>query len=257
MKPFFPYQGGKRLELKIIRPYCPPHYDIMIDAFAGGGSVLLDLLDHGTKFIFNDINPSIVNIYSHLHHCDETFINDFNNIPLTEDFKNSHYSSLPDHIKFLFDSKTKYRGILSSNLYTFNRWSQPTTLLKAYGGLPSIKKYMTELSSYDIIFKNEDFHILLNEYKDNEKVFIYLDPPYLSSKKSISYYGGHFSLNDYLDILSYMKASRCKIMLNCDYTGWTRETFTDFFKFAYVKNYFASPTKQGFYSKYHLICSNY
>lgn len=97
---------------------------------------------------------------------------------------------------------------------------------------------------------------VLQQYKDDADAFLYCDPPYVS--KTNKQYTTVFTSAQLKSIYDFMKddATKCRIMLNVDYTGWTRETFNDLVKCAYTKSYGIKSCKD-IYQKYHLIICNY
>ena len=58
MLPIIKYQGGKRRELPLIRPYLTGGR--IIEPFVGGAAVSLDI---GTPALVSDMNPSLINLY--------------------------------------------------------------------------------------------------------------------------------------------------------------------------------------------------
>lgn len=61
MKPFVKWQGGKRRELKHIRPFIPDNVSTIAEPFCGGAAVSFD--NEGIAYL-NDINSRLINLYN-------------------------------------------------------------------------------------------------------------------------------------------------------------------------------------------------
>lgn len=74
-------------------------------------------------------------------------------------------------------------------------------------------KYIVEYGSRfkNIEVRNEDFVSLINEFKDDEKVILYLDPPYYLTKQ----YKTKFDDECHRRMLDLLKECKCKWMLSC------------------------------------------
>ena len=86
----------------------------------------------------------------------------------------------------------------------------------------------------------------MEKYKDNEDAFIYLDPPYLESynagynkyEKSIETDGTIIANTKiYIDILNYLKNSKCKILFSINKYYITEHIYKDYINKSYNKNY--------------------
>jgi site-specific DNA-adenine methylase len=104
------------------------------------------------------------------------------------------------------------------------------------------------------LFTNNDYINIFNQYKDDDKAFLFIDPPYLFSDNS-----GYFPQNEkkdmtaiILDILELLKSGKCKVMLIINKLNILEYLFKDFIKGEYSKIY--AITKKGMK---HLIITNY
>ena len=86
----------------------------------------------------------------------------------------------------------------------------------------------------------------MEEYKDNEKAFIYLDPPYLNSfNGNYDQYNTSIDENNkiidntkiYLDILDYLEISKCKILFSINNNALTNYLYKDYVKEDYSSFY--------------------
>jgi site-specific DNA-adenine methylase len=98
----------------------------------------------------------------------------------------------------------------------------------------------------------------MEEYKDNEKAFIYLDPPYLNSlNESYTQYNknknskideNNIIIDNtklYIDILNYLKNSKCKIIFSINSNSITRHIYKDYIKVDYSSFYSLSQLKKN------------
>ena len=98
----------------------------------------------------------------------------------------------------------------------------------------------------------------MEEYKDNEKAFIYLDPPYLNSfNGNYDQYNTSIDENNiiidntkiYIDILDYLKNSKCKILFSINSNSITRHLYKDYIKVDYSSVYSSTHIKNKKTSK--------
>jgi len=258
-KPFYSYQGGKKKEIPIIINHLPETKDKIIDVFGGGGSVVISLLSNNIfdSGQYNDINPKIVKIWDLLYNKPEELDNMIKNYPKMsneEIIKFIKTSEDNDNIcDFLARGKYGFRGIRSSK--TIDTTRELKNISEYFDPIAYNKKY---LENIDLEITNLDFKDVMNKYKDDETAFLYLDPPYVSDK--IKEYQYCFTVQNINWIYDFMESCKCKVMLNIDYTGFTREKFNKFFKYAYNVKYDLnadSKKKAQVYDKYHLILANY
>ena len=86
---------------------------------------------------------------------------------------------------------------------------------------------------------NKDWKEIMEKYKDDEKAFIYLDPPYMNS------FNGNYdqyktsidndniiidNLKNYIDIICYIKNSKCKILFSINNNSITNYLYKDYIK---------------------------
>ena len=104
------------------------------------------------------------------------------------------------------------------------------------------------------LFTNEDYINIFNKYKNDEKAFIFIDPPYLFSDNS-----RYFPQNEFkdmtsiiIDILELLKTAKCKVMLIINKLNILEYLFKDFIRGEYIKTYSLTKKKMK-----HLIITNY
>ena len=99
-----------------------------------------------------------------------------------------------------------------------------------------------------------DYSLIFNMYHDDEKAFLFLDPPYTFS------YNSHYesqSINPdttqiIVNIYKFMKTCKCKVLMVVNSLDIVKYMFRKFIKGEYIKTY-------GIYKKNskHIIISNY
>jgi len=260
-KPIICYQGSKSRELKIIEQFQPEKFNKLIDVFGGGFNVGLyyNKKYDNVKIIYNDINKTLCDLFSIVTNKKKTIqlLKDYKNFIKSHSFeyynkvfinKNKEYN---DVLRFMYLSSTGFRGNHNSKM---PRTSRNNKLIIN----PATKTFenLLDVNTSNIIIKNLDYKILLNEYKNNEDVFLYLDPPYIS--KVIDEYNYSFTIDDLIFIKDIMEdeKTKCKIMLHIDFTGWTYNIFKNMIKIQYPYNY-SNRIINGIYLKYHCIICNY
>ena len=100
---------------------------------------------------------------------------------------------------------------------------------------------------------NDDYRVIFDQYKNDEKAFLFLDPPYIFSDNR-SYTGMDDGDNtDMLYIIkNYMDTCKCKVMLIINDLKIIRYIYGDYVKGQYNKIYQSTKRKAR-----HLIITNY
>lgn len=264
----FQYQGGKRLEVKEIIKYEPDNFAIMIDAFGGGASVFKHYLksDKKYKVIYNDkfkVPYKIMKILSSGEDETQKLINICDSIrPQTNEelkalYKKYQVDELPE--QYLTLVGCAMRGIISAVVLKKRKHiidGKPVYVNETVE-TKHILKNCELFKNKDSEILNLDYKELIEQYKNNPDVFIYCDPPYLSRKTNNEPYGvvesGYI---EYIALCLNNPDYKCKIMVNCDFTGHTYMILKKNIVWVYPKNYALRYTKQ-IDQAYHLIATNY
>ena len=101
-----------------------------------------------------------------------------------------------------------------------------------------------------------DYREVMEEYRGDPDAFLYLDPPYVS--KTVKQYTQIFTVDDLMWLYNFLDDpnTKCNVMLNVDYTGWTRETFAKRFRLCYPVTYGVTSCVD-IYQKFHIMVCNY
>ena len=251
---YFPWMGGKRTEFKHIDNYLQNNtYDTFVEPFCGSSA---------TSFLNHSKNK--IDCKYHLNDTDETLIK------LLMDIQKNTSES---YFKFCNDScidltKEKYKKIINDYKNDITNTSLFFFFKRVYNihpGLypdPNNKRSKLQYShtqkhiDLDKFYKNAkltnlDYMDILNQYKNDENAFVYLDPPYLDSCNS-SYHNYNTSSNDvmddknmiiidhtlvYIDIIEFLKTCKCKVIMIINKNAINSFIYNDFIIDEYEKKY--------------------
>jgi site-specific DNA-adenine methylase len=236
--------GNKKRECKkyfldIIKNNIDDDY-IFVEPFCGSASVSY-LVYNNTKikqFHINDLDKLRIDFYNNMK--DEDKRNELYKIENDILEKGQEeYDKYVDKTKL----KTDYWSyVIGGRIYSFRNGLFPTTKKIIIKPIPD--KWIEFFNISKIT--NQDWKEIMEEYKDNEKAFIYLDPPYLSSfNGSYTQYNTSIDENKfiidntkiYIDILDFLKNSKCKILFSINNNAITRHLYKDYIKQDYLKSY--------------------
>ncbi|AKB44721.1 Cytosine-specific DNA methyltransferase [Methanosarcina vacuolata Z-761] len=231
------YPGGKSKALKTILDFVPPHFKNFREPFVGGGSVFIAIkqkMPDCTNFSINDINSDLYYFWKFLQEDGEIFKdavismkNQFNSgKDLFKYYRNKtcEWSEFERAIRFFILNRITFSGLIDSGGYSQESYDKRFT--------SSMIDKLVPLSNLlnGVKITNNDYTYLLNKPGDN--VFIFLDPPYLTSKNS-KLYGINGNLHTSFDHQKFaedVKKCKHKWLLTCDDSPEIR----DLFSFAHI-----------------------
>ena len=180
------YSGNKRKEYKYIEPFINfDGIENIIEPFCGSSAISFNIwLKHPhLNFYLNDNFKELINIYDLLKTNDINDIFDkFNEYKLKyndpKEFckfaKDNNYKN--DTIIFMFLRKTlrfrKGEVLRSEYHYSTKLFKKPTKLQL---------KFTEFIKSPNVHISNNDWSILFNNFKNNDKSIFFFDPPYIDS----------------------------------------------------------------------------
>jgi len=233
--------------------------DIFVEPFCGSAIISYNLFNsNNIKTHINDIDSFRIKFYNDckdINHINEVNNNIINIISKDDYIKYVDKKNINNDYNSYIYSKliTSYRP----GLYDENRKKKLINL--------NWNKFLN-----NTIITNNNFEEIINLYKDNEKAFIYLDPPYLSSFNSfyLSYNEAYNNENKkidnteiYITILNYFKNCKCKLLMSINNTALISYIFKDYIKQNYDLAYnFSHKNKDGVMYKNNeniLIISNF
>lgn len=214
--------GSKTKIAHRIIPYFPEH-SLYVELFFGGGSVFFS--KPKAKYnIVNDLNDDVFNLYQVVLNQKEELIEAIKLMPFHESLlqywkENKEIDPIKKAIRFLFLSNNTILGTGTS--LRFGQHVVNKVILQ------QIKKTFDFL--YEVQFTNCDFREVFKkvEFKNREKdIFIYVDPPYLST--SNNYELTEFTESDSADLFRLLKEKGTK---------WAMSEFKHPFILEQVKKY--------------------
>jgi DNA adenine methylase len=199
MKTFIRWQGNKSKHINKFIQYIPHFTGTYIEPFLGSGALLLKL--QPKKWIVNDINKDLINIWKYVKSDPQGIIDIFTEFgtyfkPLSKQDKvkyckeiTSKIESMPYDIKrasmYLLMKFCAYMGnILHKNIFRFPSLDMNIflnnnyTFLKQnnYDNILQVNKFLNNKNGK--IF-NKSYEKILDKAKEGD--FVFLDPPYIES----------------------------------------------------------------------------
>ncbi len=225
VKPPIKWVGGKTSLLRHIVPrILSAGFSTYIEPFVGGGSVFIEIMNSlkydktvtDRRFIINDVNTDLINMYTMIKHDCDGLIQKLK----TLECKNSkdEYFKLRDVYNknksvelFMYLNKTCFRGMYRVNKSgDFNvPYGNYKQLNFDYDNLMNLSLLMNR---FNIEFMNRSYHELLTESVDSPDIMIYMDPPYFDT-----FDGYDKSCFDYMfftDCLKRMADYKCKMLVS-------------------------------------------
>lgn len=146
------------------------------------------------------------------------------------------------------------------------RFSKDGKFNVPYGGMSYNTKYMTSKIEYMFsketiaYFKstkifNKDFEAFLNEYKFDDKDFIFLDPPYDSDFST--YDRNPFDKAEQIRLKNFLNVTKAKWMLIIKKTDFIYDLYKNFYIYEYDMNYMVSFKNRNEKNVEHLLITNY
>ncbi|MER2494286.1 Dam family site-specific DNA-(adenine-N6)-methyltransferase [Catenovulum sediminis] len=200
---FLKWAGGKYNLVESIIDLLPKRSDTLVEPFVGAGSVFLN--SDYKKYILNDINPDLINLYRHLKAQPEALIGDCAKLyqsqyntedafyAIREEF-NQEADSYRRSVLFTYLNRHGYNGLCRYNLS--GKFNVP------FGRY--VKPYFPEHEMYFFARKAQKAEFTLLDFEESMRsaplnAVIYCDPPYVSlseTAKFTQYSGAGFNHND-------------------------------------------------------------
>ena len=184
------YYGGKTYMTDIIKNHFPKQYNVYVQGFGGGASLLFSKNQEKCQ-IYNDLGKNVYSLFKVLSNK-EMFLQLKQKLDLTyyssdlrkqfkQKLKEDNLSFLQRAYCFIYVNRSSFNGVggFSTNLITRRNMSKSVSdYLSMIDYLPQIHN---RLSS--VIVENRDIFELIPKY-DSKETFFYLDPPYVHETRS-------------------------------------------------------------------------
>ena len=194
------YPGGKSRAVKQILPIVP-YFDEMREPMVGGGSVFFALKQEcpDKRFWINDINEDLYLFWKYCKENNPGLIREIQNIKDTikngkdlyfDLIENNNRSDFEKAVRFFVLNRITFSGTVDSGGYSQQAFERRFT----DSSIERVKDIKDVIR--DVKITNVDYENVINAPGSN--VFIFLDPPYLSTAKS-KLYGKNGDLHKLFD----------------------------------------------------------
>lgn len=224
-----PYQGSKRNLAADILRFFPQKIDRLIEPFAGSAAITIASAYYfkANKFIVNDINEPLINLWDKIVNEPQTIIRDYhhiwnNQLGNEEEFyyqirDNFNQTKEPKYLLFLL-AKCVKAAVRYNAEGNFNQ--SPDKRRK--GRLPENMRYdilnVSNLLKDKVTFYSVDYEKILDMATEND--LVYMDPPYQGTAKN----GGFRYMEDLNHenfVISLYKLNKRNIPFILSYDGRT------------------------------------
>lgn len=226
------YFGGKTNMTDIFKSNFPTNFDIYVEGFGGGASLLFSKEQKGIE-VYNDLDENVYSLFKVLsdkelfeqlkEKMDLTYYSE----QLRQEFKadlRKELSVVDRAYKFLYVNRTSFNGVggFSVSKYVRRNMSKSTSdYLSMIDGLRDVHERLSA-----VIIEHKDIMDILEKY-DAENVFLYLDPPYvLETRLSSERYNCEMTNEQHENMLKKIVPMKSKIMIS----GYDCELYNNYLK---------------------------
>jgi DNA adenine methylase len=218
MKTFTKWSGNKSQHLRHILPLIPEFTGTYIEPFVGSGALLLKL--EPEKWIINDLNKDLINVWRTVRDNPDEVISEFKEFglsfkPMTKDVKTTTCKEITlgidemeyntkRAITYLLMKYCSFMGvILRNDKFKFCNLELNVSI----DTYPFLKEtYYTKITKASEFLKNgeiynNDYKVILQKAKNGD--FVFLDPPYIEDHNyQFNYNKGEILDQKFLDELA-------------------------------------------------------
>lgn len=182
------YMGGKRRLLKQLLPLFPKDINTLYDLFAGGGTISLNT--KAGRYVWNDLNKPLINMYEELAKLDETELKAIGEsskrleskeefLKLREQYNSSEKRSAIELYQLTLASFNGLARFNQQGHYNMS-WSNPKRLTDYYfeNKNKQLITYNQWARTHNVSFIAKSYVDLIKNTKFNSGDFLYFDPPY-------------------------------------------------------------------------------
>lgn len=215
------YYGGKSYMTDILKKYFPSSYDIYIEGFGGGASLLFSKDPDGVE-IYNDLGENVYSLFKVLSDK-EMFKRMKERLELTpysaqlrDEYKvllKEDTLSIEDRAYyFIYVNRTSFNGVGGfsfNNCVRRNMSKSVSDYLSMIDKLPDIHNRLSR-----VLIEHRDIFDLIDKY-DEENTFMYLDPPYVwDTRSSTTAYECEMSNSDHEKFVDRLLNCKCKVLVS-------------------------------------------
>ena len=184
------YYGGKSYMTDEIISHFPKNYEVYIEGFGGGASVLFTK-DKDKLEIYNDLGQNVYSLFKVLSNkelfeqmkekLDLTFYSADIRKEFIEDLKRNDLSLVDRAYKYFYVNRSSFNGVGGFSTTLLVRRNMSKSVSDYLSSIDGLKEIHNRLSS--VIVENRDIFDLIEKY-DDKNVFFFLDPPYCHDTRS-------------------------------------------------------------------------
>lgn len=206
----FPYAGGKFRLIPDIREYFKASKcTVAVDVFGGSGKVLLNI-GKANKYIYNDLNSRLFNVYKQLRDNPTELKRLFEASPYSRELwlEVQQPSPIPviDAYRFIAHQYMAFGGKTKTDAFGYTKKGQREE--KTFRGIPDvIAEAMIRMREW--LLEHLDFEELVEKY-DTPHTFFYFDPPYWE----LNFYEHNFVIRDFTRLAKVMKNIKGSYLMN-------------------------------------------
>jgi site-specific DNA-adenine methylase len=225
---FFSYVGNKREEVEhIYNKLDLNNIDTIVEPFCGSCAVSYYIWkqnkDKNYKYILNDLDNNLIDLIRLIKDGNYKDVEDDVNKKREEILTYGDEMDKAKKIYLEYVKNGKVNGYLLGHKYfKLNINCFPMNELNRLNKKLDLSSYPVYefITTADIELYNEDANKIIDKY-DNDKSFIFLDPPYIASCNSFYSTDTDENLSNIYEMLYYKKLSnfKCKIMI-CHENNW-------------------------------------
>lgn len=220
MKSPIKYYGGKSYMTDIITSQFPSDYEVYVEGFGGGASVLFAKPQNGVE-VYNDLNENVYALFKALSNKEafEQLKQRMDLTPYSAQLRDEYKELLTTNLSlcdrayyFLCVNRMSFNGVggfSTTHIVRRNMSKSTSDFLSIIDKLPQIHN---RLSS--VIIEHRDIMELIDKY-DNPNVFMYLDPPYvISERRSSQRYECDMTNEQHGALIGRLLDCKCKWLLS-------------------------------------------
>ena len=233
---FLKWAGGKYTLCDVINKMLPSG-ECLIEPFVGAGSVFLN--SNFSRYILNDINQDLINLYQILKDMPEQYIADAAKLFVDQNNQADAYYELRKVFNETSDSYQRSLLFLYLNRHGYNglcRYNKSGGYNVPFGKYK--KPYFPEKELHFFAEKAQRATFVCENYRDTfaraqQGDVIYCDPPYVPLSKTASftsYAGNGFGLDEQADLANAAEETvanvkNTSVLISNHDTIWTRKIY--------------------------------
>ena len=202
--------GNKKKVAKLIVPHFPAH-KIYIEPFFGAGGIYFN--KPIAKYnILNDLDGDVFNLFQVTKNRKSELLDFLNSTPFDQTLfnfwvKNKEMDPIAKAARFLILSNLSYLGKMDTMVLNFN--TSFNTLIRSIYGCENFSRSRFTNFDFRDLFKKISYQ--QDGRNDEEKTFIYCDPPYLTTTNN---YSNSFTEQDTTDLFDTVIKTGCKFAIS-------------------------------------------